>query len=112
MADIADVYIVRIYFKGTSGIYKPRPVVIINSDKAKDIYTIAEITSVKPDASSYYDQFNEEIIDWKSCGLDKKSYVKCKNIHNVNSQRLLRKIGEMDEDDFLNIAEKIVEYNG
>ncbi len=110
MTDIGEVYLVKIYFKGQKGDNKNRPVVIINVDKENDINTIAEITSVKPDGS-YYSQFKEKINNWKICGLDKISYVKCKNVHNITNDRLFKQIGIMDDDDLLRIIDKVIEYN-
>lgn len=110
MTDIGEVYLVKIYFKGQEGDNKLRPVVIINIDDEKIINTIAEITSIPPNGS-YYSQFKEKIKEWQQCGLDKISYVKCRNVHNVDNDKLFQQIGIMAEDDFIRIIDKIVEYN-
>ena len=55
MPEPGDIYKVKIFFKGTSGPYKSRPVLILNS-VSENKYTIAEITSIPPkNSSGYYD---------------------------------------------------------
>ena len=112
MINIGDIYLVNIYFKGFSGNYKTRPVLIINNDNSQSICTIAEITSKPPKSPpSYYDQFKEKIIFWQECGLNKQSYVKCNNIHNIDPSRLLKKIGSMKPEEFSRIANAIIKAN-
>jgi mRNA interferase MazF len=104
-----EVFITKVYFKGQTGIYKTRPVLILNYDDVRDVCTLVEITSVAPkDPPKYYDTFKEEIMYWELCGLDEKSYVKCKNVHNVHGLELNQKIGIMHDDDFYRIVEKII----
>lgn len=111
MADIQEVYWIKIFYSGLMGNYKVSPVLVLNN-LGNGRYTIAEITSVPPkDPPGHYDNYKEPIINWVSCGLDKPSYVKCKNIHNVEDVRFIKLIGIMDADDFLNIVIKISEYN-
>jgi mRNA interferase MazF len=111
MSLVRKIFKVKIYFQGTSGPYKSRPVLVIDYDQVNALYTIAEITSVPPNLAGYYDKFKEPIIHWRQCGLVKASYVKCKNIHRVEKSRLFEQIGIINADDFINIVEKIIEYN-
>lgn len=112
MVEPGDIYKVKIFFRGTSGPFKSRPVLILNSI-GENHYIIAEITSRPPkNPPGYYDLVKEEIIDWKSYGLDKKSYVKCKNVYAVEDVRLYEKIGTMkDTDEFEHIVDRIDECN-
>ena len=113
MPKIGDIYTAIIYYRGSSGNSKPRPVLVIN-DLGSGFYTIAEITSVPPkNPPSYYDGFKESIIKWKECGLDEASFVKCKdnNIHKVEGIRLHQYIGSIDPNDFNNIINKILICN-
>lgn len=70
-----------------------------------------EITSQFPkDPPGYYDTVKEEIKNWKTYGLDKKSWVKCKNVYNVEDLRLYEKIGSMKgTDEFDRIVNRIDE---
>lgn len=108
---ISEVWTARIYFKGNSGINKPRPVLVVNVDEENN-YTIQEITSVKPkEPPTFYDNFKELIDKWKESGLDEPSYVKCapSNTHKVERIRLHGYVGVMAEEDFENIIEKIID---
>lgn len=113
MPEIGDIYKVQIFFEGASGPYKSRPVLILDYDDNNKNYTIVEITSKAPkDPPGYYDFAKEEIKNWKDYGLDKPSYVKCKNISNVNGLRLYEKIGTMkNTDEFNHIVDRIDECN-
>lgn len=103
MINIGDIYKVIIYYKNKSSDGKSRPVLIINIDSNNsNICTIAEITSALS---------KEEIKNWQQCGLHKPSYVKCRNIHNIETERLYEKIGTMKKDDLCNILCKITEHN-
>ena len=109
---IQDVYLMRVYFKGVSGDFKVRPVLLIDFDEELQLFTIVEITSVPPKMPpGYYDKFKEPVTNWEESGLDEPSYVKCKNIHRVDPTRLLKKIGSLNTIDFDNIIEKIILYN-
>lgn len=111
MSLVSKIFKVKIYFQGTSGEYKSRPVLVIDYDQENDLYTIAEITYIPPNPTGFYEKFKEPIIHWRQCGLVKQSYVKCKNIHRVEKSRLFEQIGIMNADDFIHIVEKIVECN-
>ena len=112
MPDIGDIYVARIYYSGTSGPYKNRPVLILNTD-GKSSFTIVEITSVPPkNPPGHYDSFKEKIYNWKQYGLDEPSYIKCKNIHNPIGIQFFRKIGTMkDTEEFEHIVNRIDECN-
>ncbi|WP_157793927.1 type II toxin-antitoxin system PemK/MazF family toxin [Paenibacillus donghaensis] len=110
--EISEMWTARIYFKGTSGTSKPRPVLVINFSEDTGLYTIQEITSIGPKTPPiHYDGFKQVIEQWKNSGLDEKSYVKCapENTHNVERIRLKSYIGVSDEDDFEAIIQKILE---
>lgn len=108
MPDKGDIYSIKVFYQGTTGPYKTRPVLIINNTPDKK-YTIIELTSVSPkDPPGYYDRFKEKVEKWDKYGLDKQSYVKCKNIHNVEDVDFLEYIGTMDLDEFERIIDKIV----
>lgn len=107
MPNSKDIYLVRMYYKGQSEAFKSRPVLILNN-LGNGWVTIVEITSVPPkQPPSHYDKFKEPIIKWKQCGLANPSFIKCKNIHNIEISRLFKKIGIMEDDEFINIIDKI-----
>lgn len=110
MYDIGDICIAKIYYRGTSGPFKYRPVLILNTDD-NGWCTIAEVTSVAPKKPpGYFDTYKEEIKDWQKYGLDDPSWIKCKNIHNVENPRFYRKIGTMkNTEEFERIVDRIYE---
>lgn len=111
MVNITDIYVMRVYYKGNSRDFKDRPVLIYYQDET-GLFSVAEITSVPPkDPPGYYDNFKAEITKWQECGLDDPSYVKCKNIHRVEEEKLYKHIGTIDLYDFDIIIDKIIEYN-
>ncbi|MCR8641559.1 type II toxin-antitoxin system PemK/MazF family toxin [Paenibacillus sp. N1-5-1-14] len=115
MADnpsISEVWKTKIYYKGTSGSGKIRPVLVVNYEEDSDLYTIQEITSVEPkEPPTHYDGLKQVISKWKEAGLDEKSYVKCShtNTHKIGRVRLRGYIGILDEEDFETIIERIYE---
>lgn len=110
MGKFKDVHLAKVYYKGQEGEAKRRPVLIID-DSEDHLLTIAEITSVEPyNPPKKHDAFKVEILDWKSAGLDKPSWVKCykTNVHRVSKDRLIKFVGEVDDLTMLNVLEKIV----
>ena len=110
MAEIGDIYKVIIYYRGTSGRGKSRPVLILNIQG--NFYTIVEITGTPPkNPPKYYDLAKEEIHDWQNYNLDRLSWIKCANRHVIENPRLYQKIGSMkDTDEFERIVDKVNEY--
>ena len=51
--------------------------------------------------------FTEPIIRWAGYGLANPSFIKCKNIHNIETSRLFQKMGIMDGYEFMNLIERI-----
>lgn len=114
MPNIGDIYKVKVFFKGTSGPYKVRPVLIVDEDSENGLFTIAELTSVEPkNPPGRFDAYKQKLEDWGSAGLDEETYVKCfkGNIHRVQDYRLFEFIGSVTSDDITNIFTKIIELN-
>ncbi|AEB77358.1 type II toxin-antitoxin system PemK/MazF family toxin [Clostridium botulinum] len=114
MADIKDIYIVRIYYEDKIEKAKNRPIIIINknvTDKETS-YTISEITSAKPkDPPRHFDKFKEPIVKWKEAGLDKMSFVKVNKLYKIPSNKLYKKIGVMTDEDFDKVINRIVKQH-
>lgn len=108
MVNQADIYTATIYYVGNSGDSKDRPVLILDEADEFGFVLIAEITSVPPkNPPTYYDGFKEEIKKWQEYGLNERSFVKCKNTHQVEEDKLINKVGTMDYDEFVHIVEQI-----
>lgn len=110
MVIFGELYLAKVYFKGTKGPFKQRPVLIVD-DTEENLITFAEITSIEPtDPPKYYDNFKVEIPDWQAAGLKKISWVKCYkgNIHRVQRNKVLKKIGSVDLKVMTEVLEIIV----
>jgi len=85
---------------------------IIGHDPSNNTFNIQEITSVAPKISIRgYDNFKKEIVKWLESGLDEVSFVKCSptNSHKIERTLIRDYVGIMDETDFENAINKIVE---
>lgn len=112
MPKFGELHTANMYYKGNSGTYKRRPVLIID-DSEEELITIAEITSEEPNSPpKYFDSFKVEILDWNAAGLEKQSWVKCYkgNVHRVPKDRAIRYIGVVDDSTMVSVLDKI--YNG
>lgn len=111
MAYIGEIYTAKIFYQDDEENYKVRPILVLNNTD-NNFITIAEITSIPPkNPPSYYDKFKELIIKWKQAGLNEPSYIKCKNVYNIENILLYDFIGVMELSDFINIINKINDYN-
>lgn len=110
LIEVGHLFTVKLYYSGTSGQYKVRPVLIVdNSDYP--MVTIAEITTTKPNIPpKYFDRFKVEVKDWRTTGLREQSWVKCYrgNVHRVNRNRLKKRIGSVNEETLINVLNTIV----
>lgn len=100
MRRLGQVHVSRIYFQGDRGRFKNRPVLVVK-DTERNLYQIAQITSVPPkNPPKYHDQYKVKIKNWKELGLDKPSWVNCykKNMHRISGKRLNKYIGHADNE--------------
>jgi hypothetical protein len=112
LQNIGDVYTGLIYYRGTNGQGKRRPILII--DYKDNWYTIVELTTTEPKKPpGYFDTCKQEIVDWSLAGLDEQSWAKChnNNIHRVDASRLIRHLGSLEEHDLIAVLTKIAEIN-
>ena len=112
MIVFGELYLAKVYYKGTTGPYKERPVLIVDdSEYETGLITFAELTGTEPNnPPKYFDKFKVEIHDWKTTGLDEQSWVKCYigNIHRVHKSRMLKKIGAVNLGVMTEVLEKII----
>ena len=99
-AQIGDIYLA---YEGT----KVRPVLIASDGLGIDIdVNIARVTSQKQRS-----EFDVLLKHWKEAGLTKLSVVRCSKTNFINSTNLISKIGELNEDDYNAVFDKIIEFN-
>lgn len=81
---------------------KTRPVLVISDDdinKILPVINILPITSHKQGRKVYP---NEVLLKKEQSGLDKDSLVLCYQIRTVDKKRLIKKLGEVKNDDIRN----------
>ncbi len=112
MANIGDIYSVKIFYDDNPSQHKTRPVLVVNVEEELGLYTIAEITRTGPkNPPTYFDQFKEPIFDWRRAGLNSSSFVKTHKIHRVPEDKLLKFCGELEGNELVRILNRIVEVN-
>ena len=78
---------------------KTRPVLIISSDETNVILPVINmlpLTSLKQGRRIYP---NEVLLKKEQSGLDKDSLVLCYQIRTIDKKRLIKKLGEIKNDD-------------
>lgn len=111
LTKFGELHTANVYYRGTDGTFKRRPVLIVD-DSEEELIIIAEITSEGPnEPPKYFDKFKVEILDWKTAGLDKPSWVKCyiENVHRVLKDRVVKYIGVVEDSTMVSVLDKI--YN-
>lgn len=86
---------------------KIRPVVIVSKENlvAEVDHLIATVTTAKT-----RNEYDVPLHYWEEAGLDRPSLVRCYKLNTVHNAELLFKVGELHEDDFTNVMEKIRDY--
>lgn len=108
---IGDIYTSEFSF-GDPVITKERPVVIVDIDKAAGLYYVMEITSIGPhEPPKYHDQFKVPILNWRSVGLNKPSWTKVTNVHEVDESALYNYRGHMSRSDSFKIMNVLLIIN-
>jgi mRNA interferase MazF len=97
-----DIYLVNLDPVMGSEQGKTRPVLVISDDDINAILpviNILPITSFKQGRKIYP---NEVFLQKEQSHLDKDSIVLCYQIRTIDKKRLIKKIGEIKEDDVKN----------
>lgn len=105
LIEAGDLFTAKLYYRGTSGPYKIRPVLVVD-DSSFPMVTLAEITTTEPNIPpKYFDRFKIEVKDWKTAGLHEQSWVKCYlgNVHRVHRNRLNKRIGSVNEETLIDV---------
>ncbi len=93
------IYLVNIDPTIGSEQVKTRPVLIISSDETNVILPVINmlpLTSLKQGRRIYP---NEVLLKKEQSGLDKDSLVLCYQIRTIDKKRLIKKLGEIKNDD-------------
>lgn len=76
-----------------------------------EIGIMTQLTGSPPGTPpSYYDQYKVPLNKWMRYRLTKMTYARINKNMPIPINVLSKAIGEMDDDEFLQIAEKVMEY--
>ena len=79
-----------------------RPAVVVSADPLND--SPAGVVVVIPITTTYRDLPKHVEIDPSSSGLDEISYAKCEDIKSISEQRLIRRLGAVEDEVTYQIA--------
>ncbi|MCF8567671.1 type II toxin-antitoxin system PemK/MazF family toxin [Alicyclobacillus tolerans] len=97
-----EVYLADVYFSATNQ-YKRRPVIIVSNERAIDLVDVmtAPVTSQRA-----RNEFDVDIEKWREAGLAYPSIARTAKLLTIDQSKLLRKLGDLDDNDLANVLEK------
>lgn len=112
-----EVWLARFPYEEDNTQYKHRPVAIVYSiekgeeefeitELEEDSYLATKITSHGVRDDDYYDTI---IVKWKEANLVKESVARVSKTTLLPRSNFIKKIGDMEESDFINIVTKYSE---
>lgn len=101
-----DIWLVNLDPTIGHEIWKSRPGVIIQNDLGN---TYSPITIVAPVTSQNLERIYpiEVLLTRKSSGLDHESKVLCNQIRAIDKQRLVKRVGRVDDETLQNLNEAL-----
>ncbi|MDY8021278.1 hypothetical protein [Paenibacillus polymyxa] len=109
---LGNVYKGHFEYQDKPGTKDFRRMVLIDiTGEDEDIGVLTQITSQEPkDPPTWHDQYRKPINKWKESGLTKMSYARVNKNFPLPLNVLNRPIGQMNEEEFLRIAEAALLY--
>lgn len=113
-----EVWLVNFPYEENDGRFSRRPVIVLTEVSGSEI-EVAEMTeeaylSVKvtgqPERSN--DDGDTVIVKWREANLDRPSVARVSKTINIPKSQFIRKIGEADDSDFINILNIFIELVG
>ncbi|MBL4933937.1 type II toxin-antitoxin system PemK/MazF family toxin [Clostridium paridis] len=114
-----EVWLAKFPYEEDSTKYKIRPVMVLQEVSEKQMMSVLEIETNEPSYISVKvtkhkvrldDPYDTEIIKWKEANLDKKSVARVSKTINLPESQFVRKIGIADDEDFVRILTKFIEF--
>ena len=114
-----EVWYAKFPFEEDINKYKVRPVIVLMDVNGTDI-EVAEMTTeenylsvkVTSQPERLEDDGDTIILKWKEANLKKPSVARVSKTINLPRSQFIRKIGEADDSDFMNILNKFMELVG
>lgn len=114
-----EVWTAKFPYEENDGRYKVRPVIVLADTSGSDI-EVAEMTAeenylsvkVTSHPEREEDKGDAVIIKWREASLRRPSVARVSKTMNIPRSQFVRKIGETDDSDFINILQLFFEING
>jgi PemK-like, MazF-like toxin of type II toxin-antitoxin system len=113
-----EVWIVKFPYEENDGRFKKRPVIVLSeiNDSEVEVAEVSEESYLGVKVTSKeergYDDGDTVIIKWKEANLKKPSVARVSKAINIPISQFIRKIGETDDADFMNILQIFFEISG
>lgn len=110
-----EVWFAKFPFEENDGRFKIRPVIVLSeitgsevevAEVIEDEYLSVKVTS-HPERKE--DDGDTVIIKWKEANLTKPSVARVSKTMNIPLSQFIRKVGQTDDEDFINILQKFME---
>lgn len=98
-----EIWLARVKFTDKPWQSKVRPVLVMRADNG-DLFA-ANITSHEP-RIDFYGEY--AIKKWQEAGLAKQSTLRLSVSWDIEANKLLRKIGDLQEEDITNVTDLII----
>lgn len=114
-----EVWIAKFPFEEDNSQYRIRPVIILGTTLTDDEVEVVDIeeleekylsTKITTHECRQNDKFDTIIVKWREANLTRESVARVSKTIVLERSQLLRKIGDADESDFLNILERYIEF--
>ncbi|MDR1531500.1 MAG: type II toxin-antitoxin system PemK/MazF family toxin [Clostridiales bacterium] len=98
-----DIWLIKYFYEEDGLKFKVRPMLVLN-DAAYELIGL-KMTSAPP-----RDNFEYPIIEWPEAGLDRPTTIRTSKSVPLPDKALIRKLGNLQQQDMLNFLEKRKEY--
>lgn len=114
-----EVWIAKFPFEEDNSQYRIRPVIILGTTLTDDEVEVVDIeeleekylsTKITTHECRQNDKFDTIIVKWREANLTRESVARVSKTIVLERSQLLRKIGDADESDFLNILERYIKF--
>ena len=114
-----EVWIAKFPFEEDNSQYRIRPVIILGTTLTDDEVEVVDIeeleekylsTKITTHECRQNDKFDTIIVKWREANLTRESVARVSKTIVLERSQLLRKIGDADESEFLNILERYIKF--
>lgn len=104
-----EVWYVKFPFEEDESKYKVRPVIVLNDPEDSNVEVACLSVKVTSKPKREDDIGDTVILKWKEANLKKPSVARVSKTMSIPISQFERKVGQADDEDFINILQKFVE---